>query len=426
VFHLGKIIVSVMVIVVIVVTILAAILRDVSLLPSGNQSAAPVSGGWAGSSVVVQDALTIQAKLSGSFSTIYTPTDPLMERLEGYWQSYCSNGVGGLCSLATSGNLQCVEFVSGVYWLAGDPLPVIANAEDFWPDYAQQKGWQEIPSPSSFPVAFVPPQPGDLMVWQGGGYDDANGVWQEDGHIAIVVGYEAPRGTQSGFIEVAQANAEGNVPLSGASGSTLYRMTVQPDGVIDTWGPWVDANGVQHSGYRVLGFIRPTSPPQDIQDTTGTKSTPAPTGLPAGLSWNTPYVQYAWDAAQQAGISPAIFVRQIQQESGFNPNAKSAVGAEGIAQFMPATAAGIANPLGAGTLNPWNPDEALVAAAHYMAAAVQMYGGDYAKALAAYNAGDGGVQTAVAASLAQTGTATGWQSYLPQETQTYLRIILGT
>jgi len=147
--------------------------------------------------------------------------------------------------------------------------------------------------------------------------------------------------------------------------------------------------------------------------------------LPAGLSVDHPYVLYAWDAAQKASISPKIFVRQINQESGFNPQAVSPVGAIGIAQFMPGTAAGLSNPLGSGQLDPWNPQEALTAAALYMAAKLQTYGGDYAKALASYNAGSGGVQNAINKAIQTDGTPDTWRKYLPAETQRYIQIILG-
>lgn len=121
----------------------------------------------------------------------------------------------------------------------------------------------------------------------------------------------------------------------------------------------------------------------------------------------------ARQAAIKYGINPDTFVRQIQQESGFNPNARSPAGAEGIAQFMPSTARGLG-------INPFNPVQALNAAAQYMARSLRAYGGNYAKALAAYNAGGGAVNYAIARG------GKNWQQYLPAETQNYIRIIMGS
>jgi len=94
---------------------------------------------------------------------------------------------------------------------------------------------------------------------------------------------------------------------------------------------------------------------------------------------------YARAAALQAGIDPDIFVRQIQQESGFNPTAKSGAGALGIAQFMPGTAAGLG-------IDPTDPYAALDAAARMDAQNLKQYGGDWSRTLAAYNAGPGAVE----------------------------------
>lgn len=140
-----------------------------------------------------------------------------------------------------------------------------------------------------------------------------------------------------------------------------------------------------------------------------------PAVVPAPPATNLPrsqYVAIAQQAAAQYGISPVYFVRQINQESGFNPYAMSPVGAVGIAQFLPSTAAGMG-------VNPYDPVDALYGAARMMANLSNQYGGDYAKALAAYNAGPGNVNNAIAAG----GAA--WLSYLPAETQNYVRIIMG-
>jgi hypothetical protein len=88
-------------------------------------------------------------------------------------------------------------------------------------------------------------------------------------------------------------------------------------------------------------------------------------------------------AAKRYGLDPGIFSRQIKQESGFNPNARSPAGALGIAQIMPATARGWG-------VNPLDPAAALNAAAKNMASYVRRYGG-YENALRAYNAGPGNI-----------------------------------
>lgn len=87
-------------------------------------------------------------------------------------------------------------------------------------------------------------------------------------------------------------------------------------------------------------------------------------------------------AAQKYGVDPDIFLAQIGQESGFNPTARSGSGAEGIAQFMPATAKSY-------NVNPWDPASALDGAARYDASELKAFHGNYKQALAAYNAGAG-------------------------------------
>jgi soluble lytic murein transglycosylase-like protein len=123
-------------------------------------------------------------------------------------------------------------------------------------------------------------------------------------------------------------------------------------------------------------------------------------------------VALAEQDAIKYGISPVYFVRQIYAESGFNPNAYSPAGAVGIAQFLPSTAAGLG-------VNPYDPVSALDGAAKYMARLSNQFGGDYAKALAAYNAGSGTVQNAI-----NQGGAN-WLAFTPRETQAYIQKIMG-
>lgn len=127
---------------------------------------------------------------------------------------------------------------------------------------------------------------------------------------------------------------------------------------------------------------------------------------------NDSYWDIAWQAATYYGIDPNLFERQIQQESGFNPWAVSPAGAEGIAQFMPATAAAMG-------VNPWDPTSSLWGAANLMSQLNNQFGGNYAMALAGYNAGPGAVQYAINAG------GNSWYYYLPYETQNYVSVIMG-
>jgi hypothetical protein len=113
------------------------------------------------------------------------------------------------------------------------------------------------------------------------------------------------------------------------------------------------------------------------------------------------YQDAARQAARRYGLDESVFLRQIRQESGFNPNAVSPAGAIGIAQIMPATARGWG-------VNPHDPHASLNAAAKNMASYVKKYG-SYRNALIAYNAGPGAVG----------------RGSLPAETQNYIKTILG-
>lgn len=99
------------------------------------------------------------------------------------------------------------------------------------------------------------------------------------------------------------------------------------------------------------------------------------------------YRAAAAEIAQKYGLDPEMFVRQIQQESGFDPNAKSSAGALGLAQLMPGTA------LDMGVLR-IDPLQNLEGGAKYMRYLLDYYNGDYRLALAAYNAGMGNVDKA--------------------------------
>lgn len=96
------------------------------------------------------------------------------------------------------------------------------------------------------------------------------------------------------------------------------------------------------------------------------------------------YLEVAKAAARKHGVPEDLFLRLVQQESGWNPHAVSHAGATGLAQLMPGTAAKLG-------VDPKDPHQNLDGGARYLAMMYSKFG-TWRLALAAYNAGPGAVE----------------------------------
>ena len=119
--------------------------------------------------------------------------------------------------------------------------------------------------------------------------------------------------------------------------------------------------------------------------TTDPTATAGTNGATAGSGASTPYATEIDAAAGKYNVDPALLRGLIRQESNFNANATSPAGARGLTQLMPGTAAALG-------VDPSVPAQAIEGGAKYLRQQLDRFGGDPAKALAAYNAGPGAVQ----------------------------------
>jgi soluble lytic murein transglycosylase-like protein len=120
-------------------------------------------------------------------------------------------------------------------------------------------------------------------------------------------------------------------------------------------------------------------PPTVVTPTKWDENTPEYRGKYKGV-----YLALAREAATRHGIPADLFLRLIQQESGWNAGALSHKGAMGLAQLMPDTARSLG-------VNPANPEENMDGGARYLKKQFQTFG-TWRLALAAYNAGPGAVK----------------------------------
>ncbi|KCV83549.1 transglycosylase [Actibacterium atlanticum] len=97
-----------------------------------------------------------------------------------------------------------------------------------------------------------------------------------------------------------------------------------------------------------------------------------------------PYLEMARTAARRHGVPEDLFLRLVQQESGWNAKAVSHKGAIGLAQLMPGTARALG-------VDPNVPSQNLDGGARYLRTQFEEFG-SWRLALAAYNAGPGAVE----------------------------------
>ncbi len=101
-------------------------------------------------------------------------------------------------------------------------------------------------------------------------------------------------------------------------------------------------------------------------------------------SYKGQYLEVAKAAARKHGVPEDLFLRLVQQESGWNPGAVSHKGATGLAQLMPGTARKLGVDIN-------DPTDNLNGGARYLRMMYDKFG-SWKLALAAYNAGPGAVE----------------------------------
>jgi hypothetical protein len=138
------------------------------------------------------------------------------------------------------------------------------------------------------------------------------------------------------------------------------------------------------------------------------ESTQSPPAAPSSGAASVAKICDALAAAAGENDLPVdFFARLIWQESRFDPTAVSRAGAQGVAQFMPATANS------RGLADPFDPIESIAHSAKLLRDLRREFG-NLGLAAAAYNAGPGRVR--------------GWlagRRGLPRETDAYVRLITG-
>jgi hypothetical protein len=162
-------------------------------------------------------------------------------------------------------------------------------------------------------------------------------------------------------------------------GTSLHRYGTELDLGPEAAYPWLRANAgrfrfIQRYPHEPWHYGFTLNARSTRRDSDGAEHRPLPGFAPPQ------YAATVGRAAQRWNVSATLLAAQLYAESGFNPFARSPAGAQGIAQFMPGTAAGL------GLENPFDAARAIDAQAHLMRDLLRRFAA-VPLALAAYNAG---------------------------------------
>lgn len=139
----------------------------------------------------------------------------------------------------------------------------------------------------------------------------------------------------------------------------------------------------------------------------------APPLDPALLKLSVRYDAMIREVATGADVDPELLRAVIVVESGFNKDAVSKAGAQGLMQLMPATAKMY------GVTDVFDPRENVQAGARYLRDLIDLYNDDYELVLAAYNAGE----TAVAKYGGRVPPYKETRNYIPKVLGVYNRLL---
>jgi soluble lytic murein transglycosylase len=143
--------------------------------------------------------------------------------------------------------------------------------------------------------------------------------------------------------------------------------------------------------------------------------------------WQALYPVPYWNEIQrwssQHTVNPVLALALMRQESRFEPRIKSVVGATGLMQLMPETAAEVATQIKLKKYQLENPDDNIRLGTWYLNSTHQTYQGNSMLAIASYNAGPGSVTQWL--KTLNTQDADAFVETIPfDETQGYVKSVL--
>ncbi|MGH9934849.1 MAG: lytic transglycosylase domain-containing protein [Blastocatellia bacterium] len=177
-----------------------------------------------------------------------------------------------------------------------------------------------------------------------------------------------------------------SVPSVPSVSRKISRIVLKGGTQIDADAVWEDADRLGYRLGKMHAFIDRSDVERVIRDVTVSERQAAPSN--SSLRYTTGHGgldQLIASSGDKYGIDPTLIYLVMREESRFNHRAVSRVGARGLMQLMPATAARL------GVRNIHDPIENVDAGARYLRTLLEMFNGDVNLALAAYNAGEGAV-----------------------------------